>query len=492
MRQVAKAILATALAVLLAVAFVTLGVNLYVQSAGVQERIARGLADAFHLEVKLSGASFTPWGGLHLTGIDVPQPDPANPGSFLQTSEVSARIRLLPLLARRLVIKQLSINDPKVVWYQNAQGSWTLPEPPPPPPSPPPGKASPSPSPFPVVANPVPPGAPGPAVPASAEREPPRVEGPPFTVSVNRFRLKRAAFDFLDAAGKPVASFSGITLDCPDPNADSVKGTVKSKSAVIKGFVRLDEIGAAFTYSQGRLLLSDVSADIAQGRLRGSLDLQTIAPGSPFSMSARFENVQLAPLIPRTRAAAIDASGILDGFLNAAGNSRDQDSIRGQGQIVLRDGHVRYELFQMLGELLRIPELSRLDLSQARVGYHFAKSKTQVDQLLLQSQDLRMTAHGGVGFDGRLDLAAQLAINSRVSDRLPSIIRENFVNDNSGYSHRDFSIRGAIWSPKTDLVQRDVGRKIKRQLTDLLFNVLGGHKNAPPAPSPAPSASAAP
>ena len=476
----------TAGAVLLLVAILTLCVNLYVQSTGVQARIAQGLSDAFHLQVKLGGASYTPWGGLHLTGIDVPQPDPAIPGSFLQTAEVSARIRLFSLLRRRLDISQLSVNDPKVVWVQNENGSWTLPEapPPPPPPAPTPG-ATPSPNPIPNTPA---------ATTQAAPPQPMAPPSPPFTVSVGHFRLKRASFEFVDFKGNSVASLTGIALECPNPTDTLVRGHIKSDKATFGGVVVLDDIGANFTFANGVLQLSDFDATVAEGHIRAAGEVRTTEPGSPFSAETQFEDIELQRVIPHRKNGVLDASGFLNGFLKAQGKASDEETITGTGQVVLRKGHVRYQLFQMLGDLLQIEELSELELDQAHVDYHLANGKVQVDEILLQSPNLRVSAHGNVAFDGRLDLASRLEIDKRISGRLPSIIRENFVTaEDAEFSHRDFNIRGTIGSPKTDLVQREMGRKIKRELTDILLNVFGGRrKEKPPAPLATPVVSPLP
>ncbi len=480
-RQVAKAILVTAAVVLVPVAIVTLCVNLYVQSAGVQTRIAQGLSDAFHLQVKLANASFTPWGGLHLTGIDVAQPDPANAGSFLQTAEVSAHIRLFSLLRRRLDIRQLSVNDPKVVWFQNAGGSWSLPAAPTPPP-PPPGAAVPVPSSAPL---PPPQTTATGAEPGGPPGPPPPPPATPFTVSVGRFLLKRASVDFLDAAGKPFVTFTGITVDCPSLTDSQIRGHIRAAKAVIRGVFVLEDISATFTFADGLLRLAGFDASIAEGHIRGACEVQTLAQGSPFSLAAQFENVELQRVIPRRKDAVIEASGLLGGFVKVGGNAQENESIAGSGKVVLRKGHVRYELFQMLGDILQIPDLSELDLSEAHLDYRVAKAKINVDELLLQSPRVEVTAHGNVGFDGRLDLAAKLGIDRRISEKLPSIIRDNFVTSVDGdFAHRDFNIYGSVASPKTDLVQRETGRRIKRQLTDLLFNVFGAHHNEAPQPSP--------
>ena len=179
------------------------------------------------------------------------------------------------------------------------------------------------------------------------------------------------------------------------------------------------------------------------------------------------------------------------------------------GQVALQSGKVSYPLFQTLGDLLRINELSRLDLDRAQLDYHMADGRVIVDQLLLESRHLKLTAKGNVRFDGKLDLAARLTLDRKVADRLPSFIGENFaMSADAGSRYRDINISGSVASPKTDLVERDAGKKIKREIGDILRNVFGTRRkeerrppvvNAPVLPtfietSPpvAPSPSAAP
>ena len=115
----------TGLLVLAAV--VLLGMNLYVQSQGTQARIQRELRHHFDTDIRISRMSVTPWGGLKLSGITIPQMDQSSSVNFLEADSFTLQLRFLSLLSHRLVITDVALNDPKVTWPQNDHGKWRLP-----------------------------------------------------------------------------------------------------------------------------------------------------------------------------------------------------------------------------------------------------------------------------------------------------------------------------------------------------------------------------
>ena len=108
-------------------AVVLLGVNLYVQSQGAQAKIQQELSRSLGVPLKIRSMSVTPWGGLELSGIKIPQTVPVGPKDFLVARTFRLRIRFLSLFSRRLVIKEVSLIGPRVVWPQNPEGKWRLP-----------------------------------------------------------------------------------------------------------------------------------------------------------------------------------------------------------------------------------------------------------------------------------------------------------------------------------------------------------------------------
>src|ERR1700747_1982367 len=107
---------------------VLLGVNLYVQSQGAKAKIQQELSRSLGVPLKIRSMSVTPWGGLELSGITIPQTVSIGPKDFLEARTFRLRVRLFSLFSRRLVIKEVSLVAPRVVWPQNTEGKWRLPD----------------------------------------------------------------------------------------------------------------------------------------------------------------------------------------------------------------------------------------------------------------------------------------------------------------------------------------------------------------------------
>ncbi len=80
-----------------------LGVNLYVQSQGAQAKIQQELTRTLGVPLKIRSMSVTPWGGLELSGITIPQTSPVGPKCFLEAKTFRLRVRYPSLFSQRLV-----------------------------------------------------------------------------------------------------------------------------------------------------------------------------------------------------------------------------------------------------------------------------------------------------------------------------------------------------------------------------------------------------
>src|SRR5205823_12238311 len=144
----------------------------------------------------------------------------------------------------------------------------------------------------------------------------------------------------------------------------------------------------------------------------------------------------------------------------------------------------------VIGQLLQIDELTQLDLEQAEAKYHLNGNTVLVDELILRSPNLRLTANGSVSLrGGKLALDSVLSINEKIRSELFRGIRENFVvTSEPGQYALQFHVGGTGEKPKTDLVERAVGADLK----DLggVIDALLGHKSkkkkAAPSASPTP------
>jgi hypothetical protein len=188
--------------------------------------------------------------------------------------------------------------------------------------------------------------------------------------------------------------------------------------------------------------------------------------------------------------------GRVEGFLDAEGKTADSNALAGHGEIVLRDGQLQqYSLLVALGQILQIDELMQLHLEQAEVKYHISPGIVTIDQLLLRSPNIRLTATGTIGFGGKLHLDSQLALNEKVRRQLFTPVRENFLplQEPAGYAAVDFKVSGTVDRPKTNLMDKLVGRDL-RDLGGVISSLFGhAKKKKKPAESetasPSPGAS---
>src|SRR4051812_27783145 len=103
MRKLGRILIGSVGGAIALAAIILIGINLYVQSQGTQTRIQQELSQRLNTPLRLDRISLTPWGGLKLSGITIPQDKPGEP-NFLEAQTFRLRIHIWSLFARRLVI----------------------------------------------------------------------------------------------------------------------------------------------------------------------------------------------------------------------------------------------------------------------------------------------------------------------------------------------------------------------------------------------------
>jgi hypothetical protein len=471
-------------------AVLLLGVNLYVQSQGAQAKIQQELSRRLGTRLEIRSMSVTPWGGLQLSGITIPQTSSVGPRHFLEAKTFQLRVRFFSLFSRRLVIKEVSLIKPKVVWPQNAEGKWRLPGLQ--------GVPSPeiSPKPAPSVSRSQveseivqKQAAVAPAVTATSTNLPsltqvtldnraPRQQARlAVAPEVQRVSIKDGNFTFLDQAGGLLASFTGVNFRTNIRSASALHGDTKIARISLRDRFFLEQLRSPLRYEPDVLELSKISARAANGEIKGYFAMQPEAEDSPFTTSVKFRNVLADQIVENAGGPRGMVKGEFEGNFQASGKTADPNALVGGGEIFLRDGRVQqYSLLVLLGQILQIEELQELHLEQAEARYHLSPGLVRIDQLILRSPNIRLTASGTVAYDGKLNLDSQLAINDRIRGQLFKAIRQNFQPINEpGYSAIDFQVGGTIDRPSTNLMNRLVGR----DLSGMLNSLFGGKKDRP-------------
>jgi type II secretion system protein N len=452
---------------------ILIGVNMYVQSQGTQARIQQELSQRLGTRLQVRRISVTPWAGLKLSGITIPQSQPGVSADFLTAKTFRLRIKFGSLFSRRLVIKEISLIDPDVVWAQNADGKWRVPS-----------------MPQESAPNGPPPATTELAVDKKEEAQPetpasePDLSGPgetetpvSFTPEIQRVNLVRGRFRFLDEKLESVATFDDVRFRSSFRSATDLRGNISIEKSSLRDRFFLEQLQSPVRYAPDELNFSQITARAGGGKIAGRFTLLPQTEDSPFTLSIKFHDVQADRI-------ATDAGGIrgmitgrLEGFLDASGTTAHENALAGTGEIILRDGQVQqYSLLVALGQLLQIAELQKLHFDQAQVKYHLKPGVITIDELLFRSQNIRLSATGTVTFEGKLQLESQLAVNEKIRNQLFRAIRENFQPiDEPGYSALGFQISGTVGRPKTNLMDKLIGRNLK-DLGSVIDSLLGGGK----------------
>ena len=461
---------------------VLLGVNLYVQSQGTQARIQQELRQRLGTTLNVQRTSVTPWGGLKLSGITIPPLSAASSPNFLEAKSFGLRIGFFSLFSQHLVIKEVSLIDPKVVWPQNADGKWRLPslaeekqkaelptssE-----------VAEESPHEESRVENET--ATPAFTTPRSKKRSSiPRPENATgaFVPEIRRVNVTGGDFRFLDRSGKMIAAFEGVGFRSSVRNAVALRGSARVAKISLRDRFFLEQLKSPLQYDSTSLELSQISARAGDGDIMGRFSMQPQTEDSPFSVDVKFRNVQADRIVTEAGGPSGVVQGKLEGSLEATGKTADSDALTGTGEIFLRNGEVKqYNLLVALGQIFQIEELKQLPLEQAQAKYHISPGVVMIDELILRSPNIHLSATGTVTFAGKLRLASRLAINEKIRSQLFKPIRSNFQpTDEPGYSAVDFEVGGTLERPKTNLLEKVVGRDLK----DLLNNLWGGKGERP-------------
>ncbi len=492
-----------------------IGINLFVQSQGTHRRIQQELSQRLGTPLHLQQISLTPWSGLKLKGITIPQEPGTVGGNFLQAESFQLWVQFWSLFSDRLVVRQVSLNRPEVVWPQNAAGKWRLPELPREKPEPasrtaaipaaPPATAATSAPPAITTLSPPPV-----TTPATAPREtaPPNepilAETPPpiSAPEVQRVTLKDGDFIFLDSHGREIAKFLGLDFRSSFRTVTEVKGNARVEKISLRNRFFLENLESPLRYDPVSLAFSNISARAADGMISGQFEMRLQEVDSPFTVVVRFHDLQAEKLLTNAGGPAGMIQGRVEGSLEASGKTADSNALAGHGEIVLHDGKLQqYSLLIALGQILKIDELTQLQLQQAEVKYRISPGLVTIDQLILRSPNIRLTATGTINFKGKLHLDSQLALNDKVRRQLFSPVRENFLPlaDEPGYAALDFKISGTVDRPKTDLMNKLVGRDLQ-DLGGVISSLFGHAKKkkkeepaaAVPPPGPSPNESGSP
>jgi len=437
-------LIAIALAFSLLVA-VYLGINLYLQSDTVQGRVREAASEALGGPIVMGGTSFTPWGGLSLSDIELR--DPGTGDVLFQADRLRFQVPLLPLLSQRVVITSASLLNPTIAW-QEGRTTWRMPSPK-------------------VTERPIPrdPETPG----SKPSRSSYRVEVQTATITNGSFVLR-------NSNGQQAAVLTGIQVRSKIANPQEVSGTFRCAQIRLGSGFFLREVEVPFAWKEGGLELTPISAILGDGQLTGSVEVDQ---GTGMMQSAfALEGASVPALLSDANVPSGRAEGLLRGQAQLTGSLQDAASLSGSGFAELIESKLEpVEFIRQVGQLFRIDELQLLSLSEARSDFLIADQQVILQQLTLKSENLQILAEGTMDFEGNMNLPARLLLNEKLQRNLRAMLGKNLEPaPEEGYKQITFSVTGHVSRPQTDLIEKVSGVRIGSEVGNILQNLFRAPK----------------
>ena len=426
------------------------GLNYYVGSQGAREQLEARAQQELGLPVKIGGVHYNFWSGLRATGITVNEG--AN-GTALSLPKVSGQMAFWPLFSGRVVVQNLVFTAPSLILVQNTDGEWKLP-----------------------VARPAA-GQPAKTPQKQAERRGSNGFKPEF--SIRLVQVENARLRFVEKKGRDLAVLEGVSGRIAWETPGNAAGHIAVQQVTLSSGLTLEALSTPFTWDATRLALSPLEARLAGGSMRGEAAIGTATGQPPFTLDLQIDGVNLGQLMAELGENKKNRriAGTLHGNLDLYGLVGQKKSLGGTGHLRLQGARMeQIPLLQIISGALQM-EVNDMELRQAQLDLRVGQEKVFVDSLVMESPSITLKAMGTSALDGKLDLAARLALPPRLSRQLPGWVDANFrPAPNGDWREIGFAVTGTLARPETNLLQVMVGQKLGDQFMNLLQSVTGKHK----------------
>ena len=495
MHSIAKPILIITGIIFALYATAVLCLNIYLQSSGVQFKLRQAVVRATGIEPVISKTYYTPWSGLTVSGIKIPQTGDAKK-PLLSVRSMKCSVSLSSLFRGQILLKDITFEQPSLLLVQGQSAIW-------------PGgaampfqnrekKAAPANQQVQSTQQPTPPlssspdaGLPATSTPQPKEKPETKTAKP---VLFENVRILEGHAALYPAQGGRAVLLDGLSVEGKVSPDGVARGSFRIKSATLFESVRQKDITGQFEYHDGDLKITNLQAAWANGTVKGNFEISNTQEAF-FTASLTAENVALQKLAEDAGFTAEGTQGVLFAKANLQGIPGQPESFTGQASANLTEARMQpIDPLRQLGELLRINELRMLELQNAQTALTIRDGKILVDRLELETANLLMDASGQALFDGSLDLDARFHVTQKLLKESLGFMGSKFqTSDREGYAHMPFSITGSMSRPKSDLLDKLVGIRLGDDVGGLLKNLLRmpkkekKKKDTKPAATPAPT-----
>lgn len=473
--------------------FALIGVNLFLRSPGIREKVAQAFEKRLGAEVTYQAISYLPWRGIKVTGLEMNhQEDIAvlTEMPFFRADSVRAEISLWSLAERPIQLGKIHIHHPKVLTIQHGNGSVALPwskpasspaemlvaknDPPslvPHEPTEPLAEPEPADATQPEIAssNPTPTTTPPASLPPPPPTTSTKPKPPRFLLS--DVEVTDGEIILLGSNGnRPLLTVEGIStgLDLStlfqrkEGTLGRTLGQFTTAIAVAAGAITATEAkGEIRLRKDGALSLAGLTAKSDGGTIEGEFIADPSLQGFPFQANFKASGIEVGAIVSRVTSRLSFSKGIVEGTLQAEGFLTEPKTWQGRGTSAMNGASLeRNGLLESLGRYIGLKEFVELEFHEATTEFVIQGPVAHFQDIHWRTDNLEFKGLGAVGLNLQAKLGARLYFSERVRSVLRRIesqlpdqgVREAQQLEGREDYFRDFLIAGPLSQLKANFI----------------------------------------
>jgi hypothetical protein len=402
----------------------------YLDSDAFRQAVLAAAGDALGAEVRVDEMRVSLLSGVRLRQVVISNP-PGLPGELLRAEALVVRPRLLPLLRRRLEIREMRLEGPSVYLVRGSQGEWNHQRL---------GPRRPAP-------------APGASAAGAAERPVDAIDASGLDVIVPRLVLTRGTLDVDGERGRPLVDLTGIELGTSLSRVGSSvagEGELAIDRLRIADRVEARSIAGPVRFAGPDITLAPLRGEMFDGTLSGEIAVH-LGGASRYTASLEVRDGRAEALLGALGSRTV--GGRLNVRARLAGTGGEAS---GEGRAEIREGQLRdVPVLGTLAMALDIPRLRDLRFEEGSIDFVLAGDVLRTPSVRFVSGDVRLVGRGEVALrTGTLAHELTLLVPPDVVRRAPREMRQAFTERPGGLMGVDFKVWGPYRAPRTDLQDR--------------------------------------
>ncbi len=215
---------------------------------------------------------------------------------------------------------------------------------------------------------------------------------------------------------------------------------------------------------------------VLDGTLQGSLIIEPSSEGVySYQGNLSCVNISLQQLLLGTTFQQRVSSGFLAGTAHLSGIVGRGESLAGSGAFQLLSAQLKTaDFFGPLSRFFPIEELRLLKLQEAKTSVTFSSDGLHVDSAYFKSDNMALTSHGNISFQGKVDLVANVVLAGKLATSLQGVLPSELISmiSQTGCCDIPFQIYGSLANLKTNFLEKILNQQIPSNVGGVLQQFL--------------------